>query len=91
MSRAIPVVASPVGANTEVINHGVSGMLASTTPEWVEAISRLVDDAGLRARMGASARTTVEHRYSAASAEARLTELLTSIAKSRLTTRIPAN
>jgi glycosyltransferase involved in cell wall biosynthesis len=87
MSRAIPVVASPVGANVEVIDHGVSGMLASTTSEWIDAISRLVDDAGLRAQLGASARATVEARYSAASAEARLCELLTSLAQPRLASR----
>jgi glycosyltransferase involved in cell wall biosynthesis len=91
MSRAIPVVASPVGANADVITHGLNGMLAATTSEWVEAISRLAADAGLRARLGASARATVKDRYSAASAEARLCGLLMSIAQSSLAARSRVN
>ncbi len=64
MALGIPTLMSPVGVNTEIIQHGVNGFLPRTDEEWVELISRLVEDADLRARMGAEARRTVEERYS---------------------------
>ncbi|MCO5273636.1 MAG: glycosyltransferase family 4 protein [Flavobacteriales bacterium] len=64
MALGLPTLMSPVGVNTEIIQHGVNGFLPRTDEEWVELISRLVEDADLRARMGAEARRTVEERYS---------------------------
>lgn len=64
MALGIPTLMSPVGVNTEIIQHGVNGFLPRSDQEWVELISRLVEDADLRARMGAEARRTVEERYS---------------------------
>ena len=65
MSRGIPVIASPVGANTALIEHGVNGWLATSTEEWIKGISALADDLHLRVRMSRLARTTIEERYSA--------------------------
>ena len=76
MSRGVPVVASPVGANVALIKHGENGWLAKSTDEWIEAISVLADDAGLRARMGRLARATIEDRYSATDVAVNLSELL---------------
>lgn len=39
-----PTVASPTPAFRAVIDHGVTGMLASTTAEWTDAILTLLDD-----------------------------------------------
>jgi glycosyltransferase involved in cell wall biosynthesis len=64
MAAGKPVVASPVGANRQVVQHGVNGYLAATTDEWVAALTSLSDDADLRRRMGAAARKTVEDTYS---------------------------
>jgi glycosyltransferase involved in cell wall biosynthesis len=60
----LPVVASPVGANRDIIEGGVSGLFAGTTPEWVEAIERLRSDLELRRRLGAAGRKKVETEYS---------------------------
>jgi glycosyltransferase involved in cell wall biosynthesis len=43
----------------------VSGLHARTDDEWVDALAELLRDAGLRARLGAAARETVERCYSA--------------------------
>lgn len=64
MALAIPVVASPVGMATDVVENNVNGFLARTPQEWFEALSRLVSSAELRRRMGVEARRTVEERYS---------------------------
>ena len=39
-------------------------MLASATDEWVEKISRLIEDSELRSRLGKAARKTVVDKYS---------------------------
>ncbi len=64
MAMEIPAVMSPVGVNAEIIAEGRNGFLASTNADWVEKISKLIDDAALRQRIGAEARKTVEERYS---------------------------
>jgi glycosyltransferase involved in cell wall biosynthesis len=72
----LPVVASPVGVNTEIIDDGVSGVLASGGPDWTRALGALQDDPGLRRRMGAAGRARVENRYSVQVAAPRLAALL---------------
>ncbi len=64
MSMAIPSVCSPVGMNNEIITDGVNGFLAAGEDQWVEKLALLIEDPGLRKRMGIEARKTVEERYS---------------------------
>lgn len=66
MATGRPVVVSPVGVNTEVVEQGLNGFLASTTDEWVGALLRLARSPELRVAMGLEARKTVENRFSAA-------------------------
>lgn len=64
MALGIPVVASPVGMSTEIIEDGINGFLAESDAEWIEKLSRLIEDKALRHRLGAKGRETVENRYS---------------------------
>lgn len=64
MACAVPVVASPVGINAEIIEHGVNGFLASTPDEWTRTLGMLIADPALRQRIGAAGRRTIEARYS---------------------------
>ncbi|NQT03609.1 MAG: glycosyltransferase family 4 protein [Planctomycetes bacterium] len=48
----LPVVASPVGVNAEYVCDGVSGFLAESNAEWIDKITRLVEDSQLRKTMG---------------------------------------
>ena len=64
MALGIPTVMSPVGVNTEIIEDGVNGFLASGTNEWVNKISRLIESEQLRQQLGATGRKTVEDKYS---------------------------
>jgi len=64
MALGIPVVATPVGMTTEVVQHNVNGFWAGKPEEWFEALDRLVGDAALRRRFAEEGRKTVETRYS---------------------------
>ena len=76
MAAGKPVVASPVGANVQVVRHGVNGFLANTAGEWTDALRTLATDPDLRQRMGAEARRTVEDQYSTALIVPRLAAIL---------------
>ncbi|MDB5298120.1 MAG: mshA 8 [Phycisphaerales bacterium] len=60
MAAGLPVVASPVGANSELVTDGVTGFLPDTDAEWADAVARLAGDVDLRRRMGAAGRARVE-------------------------------
>jgi glycosyltransferase involved in cell wall biosynthesis len=75
MAAGKPVIASPVGANRQVVQHGVNGFLADSPEEWVDALHRLADPE-LRRRMGEEARQTVETQYSTAVVTPRLAATL---------------
>jgi glycosyltransferase involved in cell wall biosynthesis len=64
MACGVPVVASPVGVNREIIQDGVNGFLAATPLEWADKLDRLLGDHELRQRFGEAGRRTVEERYS---------------------------
>lgn len=63
MACGIPSVASPVGANKEVLNSDC-GIFAMTPDEWRSALGRLLDDAALRQRLGSAARERAVGHYS---------------------------
>jgi glycosyltransferase involved in cell wall biosynthesis len=58
-----PVIASPVGANIEIVENGVNGFLAGSTEEWLTALNILRDNPCLRKKMGMAGRKKVEEKY----------------------------
>jgi glycosyltransferase involved in cell wall biosynthesis len=64
MAAGIPVVASAVGANNDIISHGENGLLAKTTDDWVRSLTALVENRELRQAFGARGRQLVEQKYS---------------------------
>ena len=64
MACGLPVIASPVGVNAEIVEHGVNGFLAETSDDWFRAIQALIGNPELRRQMGAAGRKRVEERYS---------------------------
>jgi glycosyltransferase involved in cell wall biosynthesis len=78
MACGLPVVASPVGVNCRIVEHGVNGFLANTPEEWVRAILTLKESPELRRRMGAAGRKKVEREYSLNTAAPKLISLLRS-------------
>lgn len=65
MACGLPVVASPVGVNSQIILHQESGFLAETPGEWKKALQSLLE-AGLSSRetMGRVGRARAEQWYS---------------------------
>jgi glycosyltransferase involved in cell wall biosynthesis len=69
MASGLPVIASPVGANAELVRHGITGYLATDDPsDWTARIIELANDADLRSRMGKVARELAVTSYSVARA-----------------------
>jgi glycosyltransferase involved in cell wall biosynthesis len=64
MACGRPVVASPVGANSRIVDEGQTGFLAGSVSEWIRCLNLLKNDASLRSRMGEEARKKVESFYS---------------------------
>jgi glycosyltransferase involved in cell wall biosynthesis len=76
MAAGIPVVASAIGTNREIIQDGVNGFLATSEEEWCDKIRCLVDDPVLRQKIGMAGRETVEKHYSLAVNAPKLLEVL---------------
>jgi glycosyltransferase involved in cell wall biosynthesis len=76
MASALPVVASPVGVNTRIVEVGKTGFLANSHEEWTSALRTLQADAELRDRMGRAGREVVEREYSLQVTGPRYVELL---------------
>jgi glycosyltransferase involved in cell wall biosynthesis len=55
---------SPVGVNTEIIEHGVNGFLADDDEQWFEILSKLIENPELRKEIGKNGRKTIEEKYS---------------------------
>lgn len=66
MSVGIPVVTPAFGTNFRVIDDGTDGFLVKSDEEWVERIIQLIDDVGLRRRIGMAGRKKVEEEFSVA-------------------------
>jgi len=81
MACGLPVIATPIGVNAEIVDEGVNGFLASSAEEWRRALLRLIADPGLRSRMGLAGRAKAVERYSLASQAPRLIELFRSVAR----------
>ena len=64
MAAGLPVIASPVGVNSEIVEHGVNGFLARDTKEWIKYFEVLKGRPDLGREMGARGRKKVEEKYS---------------------------
>ena len=80
MACSLPVVASPVGVNAEIVEEGVSGFLATDPGQWRAALTRLIDDAELRRAMGEAGRRRAVKDYSLQTYVPRLAEVMLGVA-----------
>lgn len=76
MACGLPVIASPVGINADIVEDGVNGFLANTPNDWRYALTTLLRDPDLRARMGAAGRAKIEREISLATWGPRVADLL---------------
>ena len=76
MALGLPVVASPVGKNREVITHNFNGFLAKDLNEWELYLEALIKNTDLRLTMGERGRHKVVEKYSIESNFTQLCKLL---------------
>jgi glycosyltransferase involved in cell wall biosynthesis len=67
MALGIPVVASPIGVNTQIVDVGINGFLCQTKQEWIHDLEKLILDNQLRKEMGSNGRKKIIQQYSASS------------------------
>ena len=64
MAAGIPVVASAVGHQAHLVEHGVTGYLANSDAEWIKYLTILIDDSILRTKMRSASRLRAKQMFS---------------------------
>jgi glycosyltransferase involved in cell wall biosynthesis len=72
MAAGVPCVATDSERNRQLIRDGDTGYLCATEQGFLEKLALLIDDAALRARMGAAARAEARRRFAQAEFATRL-------------------
>ena len=75
----IPVVASPVGVNAQIVVDGVNGFLPKNNEEWTAALRTLMADPNQRQRLGAAGRAAVEKNFTVQRAAETVASVLRSL------------
>ena len=81
MAAGLPVVATPVGANAELVVPGWNGYLAESSGEWRDALARLAGDEALRRELGANGRAMVAEKHDTRFAADAWLEVLDALAR----------
>jgi glycosyltransferase involved in cell wall biosynthesis len=76
MACGKPVVASPVGVNRDIVEHGINGFLATSAEDWINAFRFLESDPARACAMGGAGRKKVERHYSLARSAPRVSRIL---------------
>ena len=79
MAGGLPVIASPVGINTQMVEPGRNGYLATSTDEWLRAFRTLIHDNHLSFDMGRAGRQKAEQMYNLQGTAPRLLDLFLSV------------
>ena len=82
MAVGVPGVVSRVGTAREIVKDGENGFLATTEDEWFAKTERLIQDPGLRLKMGAAGRETAVNGFSVQANAPKLLEVLRAAARS---------
>lgn len=81
MACGLPLVASPVGINRQIVRDGANGFLATNVDQWRQALETLLADSELRLAMGANGRERALSEYSLAVQAPRIVEVIKSAAR----------
>lgn len=63
MALGKPVVASAVGANLDIVAHGVNGFLAQGDDDWVRGLACLAESQALRSNFGRLGRERIQEHF----------------------------
>lgn len=64
MACAVPVIASPVGVNVDIISRSECGFLAEGSEQWIDSLEALLSSPEQREMLGKAGRKAVEKKYS---------------------------
>ncbi len=81
MNAGVPCIATPTGANTDIIVDEQNGLLAHTLADWEAALRRLLTDVSERRRLGAAGLATVEQRFNIRTHAQQLSQILSEVAQ----------
>jgi glycosyltransferase involved in cell wall biosynthesis len=79
MGCALPTIASPMGANVGIVDHGVTGLLASSAADWENSLRTLAQSPDLRLEMGRKGFEKAARQYSLAVTAPKLVDLVQSV------------
>lgn len=79
MACGLPGVASPVGANCEIVIDGENGYFAQTSDEWIEKLELLLTNPVLRQNLGRIGMASVQSKYCLEVAGPQLIEMLSEV------------
>ena len=65
MSCSIPVVASPIGVNSSILENDKIGLAATTQDEWIDSLVHYLDNKNERVTAGQNGRETILSKYDA--------------------------
>lgn len=89
MAAGAVVVCSPVGANCDIVDDGVTGLFAMHPDDWGDALLRLAGDKELRGRLAAAGRCAAQERFSFDVIAPRLLAVIRAAAMGRILPPIP--
>jgi glycosyltransferase involved in cell wall biosynthesis len=82
MACGLPVIASPVGVNSAIVEQDGNGFLVDGLEQWRGALEALIASPGLRRRLGKAGRERAVSQYSVRAQAPRFARLLADAAKS---------
>jgi glycosyltransferase involved in cell wall biosynthesis len=81
MACGLPVIASPVGMNKQVIDHGKNGFLAKTEEDWIDAFGALYRNSELQKKLGEQGLKKVDEIYNLEIQTQKLIKIITEVSK----------
>lgn len=81
MAMGVPVVASPVGVNVEIVTKNSCGLLALSERDWTQNLFELINNAPKREGLGSAGRKAVLENYSLQCQGSNLASLLKSVCR----------
>ncbi|MDP4589480.1 MAG: glycosyltransferase [Burkholderiaceae bacterium] len=76
MACSLPVVASPIGVNTEIVQEGINGFLANDSITWINTLEQLLTQPERATKMGQAGRKRVESEFCLQVTAAKLEKLM---------------
>lgn len=84
MACGVPVIASPVGVNSDIINDSECGCLADNKEQWVKSLDVLLSSTEQRKKFGKAGRKAIEETYSLQIQAPILARILRSVSENNL-------